>query len=288
MCGRFTQQRPASELAEIFGAEPLVDDPGGHYNVAPTDDALVVVQRDERRGLTAYRWGLIPHWATEARVGSKMINARAETITSSPAFRDAFVRKRCLVPVDSFYEWKREGTVRQPYRIVRRDGRPLALAGLWAGWKDPASDVVRRTFQIKKNKDGSYTLTRRDKGAFTTIGGASPGSCDTTGNHGLTVVPGVKGKLSGYIRGTVTGGTFNPNATCTASDCGFTDVFIAAFFGTGAQFSCFTNSTDCKFNFNYTAPAKSNTPLRYRHWQDKGKGSGAMLREEFNGDIATV
>ena len=151
-----------------------------------------------------------------------------------------------------------------------------------------ANDVVRRTFQIKKNKDGSYTLTRRDKGAFTTIGGASPGSCDTTGNHGLTVVPGVKGKLSGYIRGTVTGGTFNPNATCTASDCGFTDVFIAAFFGTGAQFSCFTNSTDCKFNFNYTAPAKSNTPLRYRHWQDKGKGSGAMLREEFNGDIATV
>jgi len=148
MCGRFTQQRPASELAEIFGAEPLVDDPGGHYNVAPTDDALVVVQRDERRGLTAYRWGLIPHWATEARVGSKMINARAETITSSPAFRDAFVRKRCLVPVDSFYEWKREGTVRQPYRIVRRDGRPLALAGLWAGWKDPATDVVRRTFTI--------------------------------------------------------------------------------------------------------------------------------------------
>ena len=148
MCGRFTQQRPASELAEIFGAEPLVDDPGGHYNVAPTDDALVVVQRDERRGLTAYRWGLIPHWATEARVGSKMINARAETITSSPAFRDAFVRKRCLVPVDSFYEWKREGTVRQPYRIVRRDGRPLALAGLWSGWKDPATQTVRRTFTI--------------------------------------------------------------------------------------------------------------------------------------------
>src|SRR6478736_5044359 len=148
MCGRFTQQRPASELAEIFGAEPLVDDPGGHYNVAPTDDALVVVQRDERRGLTAYRWGLIPHWATEARVGAKMINARAETITSSPAFRDAFVRKRCLVPVDSFYEWKREGTVRQPYRIVRRDGRPLALAGLWAGWRDPAADAVVRTFTI--------------------------------------------------------------------------------------------------------------------------------------------
>jgi hypothetical protein len=151
-----------------------------------------------------------------------------------------------------------------------------------------ANDVVRRTFHVKKNKDGSYTVTRRDKGAFTTIGGASPGSCDTTGSHGRTVVPGVKGKLTGYIRGKVTGGTFNPNATCTAPDCGFTDVFITTFFGSGAEFSCFTNSKDCKFNFNYTAPAKSNTPLRYRHWQDKGKGAGTMLKEEFSGDIATA
>ena len=148
MCGRFTQERPASELAEIFGAEPLVDDPGGRFNVAPTDEAVVVVQREERRAVTAYHWGLIPHWAKEAKVGSRMFNARAETITTSPAFRDAFVRKRCLVPVDSFYEWKREGTVRQPYRVVRRDGRPLALAGLWAGWRDPATETVRRTFTI--------------------------------------------------------------------------------------------------------------------------------------------
>ncbi len=151
-----------------------------------------------------------------------------------------------------------------------------------------ANDVVKRTFQVKKNKDGSYTLTRRDRGTFTTIGGASPGSCDTTGKHGATVVAGVKGKLVGYIRGTVTGGTFNPNATCTAADCGFTDVFISTFFGSGAEFSCFTNSTDCKFNFNYTAKAKSNPKLRYRHWQDKGKGAGTMLKEEFSGDIATA
>src|SRR3954453_7745044 len=146
MCGRFTQQRPASELAEIFGAEPLADDPGDHYNVAPTDEASVVVQREDRRAITAYRWGLIPHWATDAKVGSRMFNARSETITTSPAFREAFVRKRCLVPVDSFYEWKREGTVRQPYRVSRDDGSPLALAGLWAGWRDPETEEVRRTF----------------------------------------------------------------------------------------------------------------------------------------------
>jgi len=148
MCGRFTQERPASELAEIFGAEPLVDDPGARFNVAPTDDALVVVQREDRRAITAYRWGLIPHWAADAKVGSRMFNARAETLTTSPAFRDAFKRHRCLVPVDSFYEWKREGTVRQPYRVVRDDRTPLALAGLWAGWRDPATDSVRRTFTI--------------------------------------------------------------------------------------------------------------------------------------------
>lgn len=148
MCGRFSQQRPASELSEIFAAEPLVDDLGPRYNVAPTDEALVVVQREERRGLTAYRWGLIPHWAKDTKAGARMFNARAETLTTSPAFRDAFKRKRCLVPVDGFYEWKREGTLRQPYRISSADGRPLALAGLWAGWKDPATEQVRRTFTI--------------------------------------------------------------------------------------------------------------------------------------------
>ena len=148
MCGRFTQQRPASELAEIFAAEPLADELGARFNVAPTDDAYVVVQREDRRAITAYRWGLVPHWARDLKTGSKMFNARAETLTTSPAFRDAFKRRRCLVPVDSFYEWKREGTVRQPYLVAQPDGRPLALAGLWAGWKDPDTDVVRRTFTI--------------------------------------------------------------------------------------------------------------------------------------------
>ncbi len=148
MCGRFTQQRPASELAEIFAAEPLADELGPRFNVAPTDDAFVVVQREDRRAITAYRWGLVPHWSKDLKGGSRMFNARAETLTTSPAFRDAFRRRRCLVPVDSFYEWKREGTVRQPYRVVRVDGRPLVLAGLWAGWKDPSTDEVRRTFTI--------------------------------------------------------------------------------------------------------------------------------------------
>ena len=163
MCGRFSQQRPASELAEIFAAEPLVDDPGPRFNVAPTDDALVVVQREERRAVTAYRWGLIPHWADGAKVGSRMFNARAETLTSSPAFRDAFRRKRCLVPVDGFYEWHREGARRQPFAIARADGRPLALAGLWSGWHDPAADRVVRTFTIVTSRPNDQLAGLHDR-----------------------------------------------------------------------------------------------------------------------------
>jgi putative SOS response-associated peptidase YedK len=163
MCGRFSQQRPASELAEIFAAEPLADDPGPRYNVAPTDDALVVVQRAERRAILAYRWGLIPHWADAARVGSRMFNARAETLTESPAFRDAFRRKRCLVPVDGFYEWHRDGARRQPFAIGREDSRPLALAGLWSGWRDPAADRVVRTFTIITSRPNDQMAGMHDR-----------------------------------------------------------------------------------------------------------------------------
>jgi len=148
MCGRFTQERAASELADIFAAEPLVDDPGGRYNVAPTDPAVVVVEKGDRRALVEYRWGLIPHWATDASGASRTINARAETLSTSPTFRESFRRRRCLVPAGGFYEWRRDGRARLPFHIRRRDGRPLALAGLWSGWRDALSGEVRRTFTI--------------------------------------------------------------------------------------------------------------------------------------------
>src|SRR6478735_2541785 len=99
MCGRFSQQRPASELAEIFAAEPLADELGPRWNVAPTDEAYIVVQREDRRAVVAYRWGLIPHWSDSAKVASRMFNARSESLGLSPAFADALRRKRCLVPV---------------------------------------------------------------------------------------------------------------------------------------------------------------------------------------------
>jgi len=148
VCGRFSQQRPASELAEIFAAEPLSDELGPRFNIAPTDPAYVVVQRDARRAVVAYRWGLIPHWAESAKVASRMFNARAETLGRSPAFADALRRKRCLVPVDGFYEWHRTPGRPQPYTIGRDDGSLLVLAGLWSGWRDPALDEVVRSFTI--------------------------------------------------------------------------------------------------------------------------------------------
>jgi hypothetical protein len=144
----------------------------------------------------------------------------------------------------------------------------------------------KRTFSVHKNQDGSYTLLRRDRGTFLTNAGQSPGACETKGRHGSTVVAGVKGRFHGYLVGKVTGGTYNPAATCTAPDCGFTDVWIAAFFGPSATFSCFENSKSCRFDFEYTA--LKHQSLKFRHWYDKGSGAGTFLKERFRGDIANA
>ena len=148
MCGRFTQQRSDHELAEWFEAEALADDPGGRFNVAPTDPVSIVVEKDDRRAITAYRWGLVPFWAKDPSIGSRLINARAETLASSNAFRESFERRRCLVPADGFYEWRRDPGRRQPFLFRRVDGAPLAFAGLWSGWRDRATGEVLRTMTI--------------------------------------------------------------------------------------------------------------------------------------------
>jgi hypothetical protein len=127
-------------------------------------------------------------------------------------------------------------------------------------------------------------MTRYDRGTFLTNAGQSPGACETKGKHGATVLAGIHGKFRGYLRGRVTGGTFDPNATCPA-DCGFTDVWIATFFGPNATFSCFTDSKACKFSFQYHARHQG---LKFHHWYDKGKGAGTFLNERFHGDIANA
>jgi putative SOS response-associated peptidase YedK len=132
----------------MFDAEPPPDDLLPTYNLAPTDQAAVVVERGDRRAIRAYRWGLIPSWAKDEKIASKLFNARAETLGTSGAFRESFWRRRCIVPADAFYEWQRQGGARQPFLIRRSDEEPLALAGLWSGWHHPETEQVIRTFTI--------------------------------------------------------------------------------------------------------------------------------------------
>ena len=155
-----------------------------------------------------------------------------------------------------------------------------------------ATLLETRTFTVKDNHNGTFTLTRRDKGTFVTIGGPSPGACETGSKHGKTVRTGVKGTFQGYIVGTVTASSFNPNATCAnVNVCETREGFLTTYFSADRVYSCDVNSADCKFNFNYTASNKgtNKTPkLLFRHWQDKGKGAGTMLVEVFRGDIANT
>ncbi len=148
MCGRFTQQRPTAELAELFEAEPPTSELEPRYNLAPTDEAAVVVERGDRRAIRAYRWGLIPTWARDEKIASRLFNARSETLDTSGAFRESFRKRRCIVPADGFYEWQRSGGARRPFLVHRVDGTPLALAGLWSGWHHPETGEVIRTFTI--------------------------------------------------------------------------------------------------------------------------------------------
>ncbi len=138
-----TQQMPTSEIAEIFDAEPLDADPGARYNVAPTQPVAAVMEEDDRRVVRVVRWGLVNSWAERQQGTAPLINARVETVASSPAFRAAFRQRRCIVPADGFYEWRRSDRGSDPF-LIRTPGRtPMALAGIWSPWRDPAGDWQR-------------------------------------------------------------------------------------------------------------------------------------------------
>ena len=145
MCGRFVQASSPELLVARFGVdEPAAARHEPSYNVAPRATVYAVRDRagcdggsaDRRRYLSDLRWGLIPSWAKDPKVGDRMINARAESLADKPAYERAFRRHRCLVPAEGFYEWQRRGSGKQPMFIHRRDGEPMALAGLWAAWRD--------------------------------------------------------------------------------------------------------------------------------------------------------
>ncbi len=150
MCGRYTLSSPADLVADLFGLSEIPD-LAPRYNIAPTQEVPVVRVLEEvgagaegekkaGRRLDLLRWGLVPYWAKDPGIGNKMINARSETIAEKPAYRQSFKKRRCLVVTDGFYEWKKEGGGKQPYRIRRRDRMPFAFAGLWDRWVDRSGE----------------------------------------------------------------------------------------------------------------------------------------------------
>ena len=141
MCGRYNLISNLTVLGERFQFDATQLTLEAAYNVAPTQNVLTVIGSDSRRA-GFMRWGLIPFWAKDRAIGSRMINARAETVADKPSFREAFRSRRCLVLADGFYEWQRAATGKRPMRVALRSGEPFAFAGIWSLWKDPEGNSI--------------------------------------------------------------------------------------------------------------------------------------------------
>jgi putative SOS response-associated peptidase YedK len=149
MCGRYVSVSTPEQLAERFRVDVVRAEPlGARWNVAPTLEVYAVVDRHEERRLGALRWGFLPAWAASTRARPQPINARAGTVASSRMFATAFARNRCILPADGFYEWqdRGEGRRKQPFHIHDPDGAPLAFAGVFTGWNDPADPEAEPVF----------------------------------------------------------------------------------------------------------------------------------------------
>ncbi len=136
MCGRYTLATTPDMIAHSFDIRLDSFEFLPRYNIAPTQDVLTVINEEGVRQTRMMRWGLIPFWARDTKVGSRMINARAETVADNRAFKNAFQKRRCLILADSFYEWKGTGKSKQPIRILLRSDEPFAFAGIWETWRD--------------------------------------------------------------------------------------------------------------------------------------------------------
>jgi putative SOS response-associated peptidase YedK len=148
MCGRYTISNPGEILPELLGGRGEAPEMAARYNVAPTQEAPVVVAgEDGSRRVVLMRWGLVPYWSESAAGGARMINARSETAAEKPAFRDSFKRRRCLVAADGFFEWQKAAGGKQPYLIRLVGGAPLAFAGLWDRWHGQEGRALE-TFSI--------------------------------------------------------------------------------------------------------------------------------------------
>ena len=181
MCGRFVIELPVDAMAKLFAAAPANNLPMvPNFNVCPTTQVHVVSLGETGRRLGAMRWGFLPHWYKSPTDGPLLINARAETIAEKPAFRAACRERRCILPISGFYEWTRDGEVRLPWYITRRDGAPMALAGIWQNWgedhaptcavvttsaNEPMSEIHHRMPVVLEEGDWGKWLGEDGKGA---------------------------------------------------------------------------------------------------------------------------
>jgi len=171
MCGRITQKSPPDQLrlTILMGTpdDPRVTRAKARYNGAPSQDLLVIRRHPKtgeyRQGLL--RWGLIPNWTKEISPKRKPINATAERVATAPMFRDAYARRRCIVPVDNFFEWKavKGAKAKQPYAIALKSGKPFGIAGIWESWEHPESGEVIRTFCIITTAANELVLDIHDR-----------------------------------------------------------------------------------------------------------------------------
>ncbi len=145
MCGRFSLFEDIESLKEQFQFEFAEDDIDARYNIAPGQEILTVVNQDDRRLGLRMRWGLIPFWADDEKIGYRMINARAETVDEKASFKQALKQRRCLILADGFYEWKKEGKQKQPYRFGMKNKKPFAFAGLWESWNKGGKSITSCT-----------------------------------------------------------------------------------------------------------------------------------------------
>jgi putative SOS response-associated peptidase YedK len=144
MCGRFTLAAVIAELQEQFEEVKLPEQYAPRYNIAPSQPVLVI-PNDKKQTADFFAWGLIPVWAKDPTIGSRLINARGETLAEKPAFRGSYKHKRCLIPADGFYEWKSTpgSKAKVPYYIKMSSGKPFAFAGLWSEWRSPDGSEIR-------------------------------------------------------------------------------------------------------------------------------------------------
>lgn len=163
MCGRVTITTPAQAIAQelgLAGVRSALERP--RYNLAPTQ-LLPVVTNSGERVLEAFRWGLVPSWAKEVAIGNKLINARSETVAEKPSFRSALKRRRCLIVVDGWYEWRQSSKPKTPYLFRRKDRRLLTLAGLWEVWKAPDTGEVLHTCTVLTTGPNRLVATVHDR-----------------------------------------------------------------------------------------------------------------------------